>query len=205
MQCFLKSKYIKSRTFNDKNRWIIKKVMVFKKLLQHLATRVTYSPGDWRCDEAWREQTLVYPPVLCQQRLIHCTWELNVMMELIGPPSHWSPISLVPHLIGPASHWSPISLPILEPLLCFATPEPVTFFNILSSYDQAPLRAAIKMSNPEHDEFRQSRIVSTCISFAVNITPWRVMVPIDFFDMRNRNSMVGYCRFREEKISANRP
>ena len=41
-------------------------------------------------------------------------------------------------------------------------------------------------------------------SFAVNITPWRVMVPIDFFDMRNRNSMVGYCRFREEKISANR-
>ena len=79
MQCFLKSKYIKSRTFNDKNRWIIKKVMVFKKLLQHLATRGTYSPGDWRCDEAWREQTLVYPPVICQQRLIYCTWELNVM------------------------------------------------------------------------------------------------------------------------------
>ena len=79
MQCFLKSKYIKNRTFNDKNRWIIKKVMVFKKLLQHLATRGTYSPGDWRCDEAWREQTLVYPPVMCQQRLIYCTWELNVM------------------------------------------------------------------------------------------------------------------------------
>ena len=80
MQCFLKSKCIKSRTFNDKNRWIIKKVMVFKKLLQHLATRGTYSPGDWRCDEAWREQTLVYPPVMCQQRLIYCTWELNVML-----------------------------------------------------------------------------------------------------------------------------
>ena len=79
IQCFLKSKYIKSRTFNDKNRWIIKKVMVFKKLLQHLATRGTFSPGDWRCDEAWREQTLVYPPVMCQQRLIYCTWELNVM------------------------------------------------------------------------------------------------------------------------------
>ena len=79
MQCFLKSKYIKSRIFNDKNRWIIKKVMVFKKLLQHLATRGTYSPGDWRCDEAWCEQTLVYPPVMCQQRLIYCTWELNVM------------------------------------------------------------------------------------------------------------------------------
>ena len=82
MQCFLKSKYIKDRTFNDKNRWIIKKVMVFKKLLQHLATRGTYSPGDWRCDEAWREQTLVYPPVMCQQRLIYCTWELNVMWLL---------------------------------------------------------------------------------------------------------------------------
>ena len=79
MQCFLKSKYIKSRTFNDKNRWIIKKVMVFMELLPHLATRGTYSPGGWRCDEAWREQTLVYPPVMCQQRLIYCTWELNVM------------------------------------------------------------------------------------------------------------------------------
>ena len=45
MQCFLKSKYIKSRTFNDENRWIIKKVMVLKKLLPHLATRGTYSLG----------------------------------------------------------------------------------------------------------------------------------------------------------------
>ena len=87
MQCFLKSKYIKNRTFNDKNRWIIKKVMVFKKLLQHLATRGTYSPGHWRCDEAWREQTLVYPPVMCQQRLIYCTWEFNVMMYTV--PSIW--------------------------------------------------------------------------------------------------------------------
>ena len=79
MQCLLKSIYIESRTFNDKNRWIIKKVMVFKKLLQHPGTRGTYSPGDWRCDEAWRAQTLVYPPVMCQQRLICCTWELNIM------------------------------------------------------------------------------------------------------------------------------
>ena len=55
--------------------------MVFKKLLQHLATRGTYSPGDWRCDEAWREQTLVYPPVICQQRLIYCTCELSVMYD----------------------------------------------------------------------------------------------------------------------------
>ena len=86
MQCFLKSKYTKSRTFNDKNRWIVQKVMVFKNLLQHLATRGTYSPGDWRCYEAWREQTLVYPPVMCQQRLIYCTWELNVMRYI--RPSH---------------------------------------------------------------------------------------------------------------------
>ena len=71
MQCFLKSKCIKSRTSNDKNRWIIKKVMVLKKLLPRLATRGIYSPVDWRCDEAWREQTLVYPPVMCQQRLTH--------------------------------------------------------------------------------------------------------------------------------------
>ena len=79
IQCFLKSKYIKSRTFNDKNRWIIKKVLSLKKLLPHLATRGTYSPGDWRCDEAWREQTLVYHLVMCQQRLSYCTSELNVM------------------------------------------------------------------------------------------------------------------------------
>ena len=81
MQCFLKSKYIKSRTF--KNRWTIKKVMVLKKLLPHLATRGTYSPGDWKYDEAWPEQTLVYPPVMCQQRLIYCTWELNIMSRMI--------------------------------------------------------------------------------------------------------------------------
>ena len=68
-----------SGNFNGKNRWIIKKVTVLKKLLLHLATRGTYSPGDWRCDEAWCEQTLVYPPVMCQQRLVNCTWELNVM------------------------------------------------------------------------------------------------------------------------------
>ena len=83
MQCFLKSKYINIRTFNDKYLWIIKKVMVLKKLLPHLATRVTYSPGDWRCDEAWREQTLVYLPVMCQQRLSYCTWELNIMMSIM--------------------------------------------------------------------------------------------------------------------------
>ena len=83
MQCFLKSKYFKSRTFNDKNRWIIKKVMVLEKLLPHLATRGTFSPRDWRFDEAWREQTLMYPPVMCQQRLIYCTWELDVMYVIL--------------------------------------------------------------------------------------------------------------------------
>ena len=40
-------------------------------------------------------------------------------MHIIGPPSHWSPISLVPHLIGPPSHWFPISLVphLIGPLL----------------------------------------------------------------------------------------
>ena len=41
MQCYLKRKYIKSRTFNDKNLWIIKKNMVHKKLLPHLALTLT--------------------------------------------------------------------------------------------------------------------------------------------------------------------
>ena len=41
---------------------------------------------------------------------------LFVWVHIIGPPSHWSPISLVPHLIGPPSHWFPISLvPQLAP------------------------------------------------------------------------------------------
>ena len=83
MQWFFKSKYIKSRIFNDKNRLINKKIMGLQKLLPHLATRGPFSPGDWRFDEAWREQTLLYPPVMCQQRLIYCTWELNVMMNWI--------------------------------------------------------------------------------------------------------------------------
>ena len=74
-----------NRTFNGKNWWIIKKVTVLENLFPHLATRGTYSPGDWRRDEAWREQTLVYPPVMCQQRLIYCTWELKVML-FRGPP-----------------------------------------------------------------------------------------------------------------------
>ena len=91
MQCFLESKYIKSRTFNHKNRWIIKKVMILKKLLLHLATRGTYSPGDWRCDEAWCEEALVYPPMMCQQRLSYCTWELNVMRKCYINASSMTP------------------------------------------------------------------------------------------------------------------
>ena len=31
----------------------------------------------------------------------------SLVPHLIGPPSHWFPISLAPHLIGPPSHWSP--------------------------------------------------------------------------------------------------
>ena len=39
-------------------------------------------------------------------------WSPNTLLELIGPPSHWSPISLVPHLIGPPFHSSPHHRPI---------------------------------------------------------------------------------------------
>ena len=85
-----------SGNFNGKNRWIIKKVTVLKKLLPHLATRGTYSPGDWRCDEAWHEQTLVYPPVMCQQRLSYCTWELNVMRVTVK--FDWWPCKTIGHL-----------------------------------------------------------------------------------------------------------
>ena len=109
----------------------------------------------------WGIRSLVPPLIGPPSHWSPSHWSPNSLVPQYINGAHWPPISLVPHLIGPASHWSPISLPILEPLLCFATPEPVTFFNILISYDQAPLRAAIKMANPEHDEFRQSRIVST--------------------------------------------
>ena len=39
-------------------------------------------------------------------------WSPNTLLELIGTPSHWSPISLVPHLIGPPFHSSPHHRPI---------------------------------------------------------------------------------------------
>ena len=86
MQCFLKSKYNESRTLVDKNRWIIKKVMVFKKLLQHPATRGTYSPGDWRCDEAWRAQTLGVPSsdVPVEVDLLHMRIERYVVIFFCG-------------------------------------------------------------------------------------------------------------------------
>ena len=63
MQCLFESKYINSRSLNDKNRWIIKKVMVLKKLFPHLATRGTYSPGGLkvRWSVAWAN--IVVPPV----------------------------------------------------------------------------------------------------------------------------------------------
>ena len=57
MQWSMKSKYIKSTTFNDKNRWIIKKI-VLSKLLPHLATRGTYSPGEMKCDVSKHWSTL---------------------------------------------------------------------------------------------------------------------------------------------------
>ena len=53
------------------------------------------------------------------KKLMRYRFEMTTLMawvHIIGPPSHWSPISLVPHLIGPPSHWSPISLvPQLAP------------------------------------------------------------------------------------------
>ena len=109
-----------SGNFNGKNRWIIKKVTVLKKLLPHLATRGTYSPGDWRCDEAWREQTLVYPPVMCQQRLIYCTWELNVMWVDISP------------MIGERFIWNSTAAKVwrtkerTDTAICMASPAPTT-------------------------------------------------------------------------------
>ena len=33
-------------------------------------------------------------------------WSPDTLLEPIGPPSHWSPISLVPHLFGPPFHSS---------------------------------------------------------------------------------------------------
>ena len=39
-----------------------------------------------------------------------CFIDANGWDPLTGPPSHWSPISMVPHLNGPPSHWSHISL-----------------------------------------------------------------------------------------------
>ena len=74
-------------------------------------------------------------------------------MHIIGPPSHWSPISLVPHLIdppisthaplislvphliGPPTHWSPISLVphLIGPLLIGAPihKSPTTLFELI--------------------------------------------------------------------------
>ena len=44
---------------------------------------------------------------LWYQLMSHYTDNLCARVHIIGPPSHWSPISLIPHLIGPPSHWSP--------------------------------------------------------------------------------------------------
>ena len=74
-------------------------------------------------------------------------------VHIIGPPSHWSPISLVPHLIdppisthaplislvphliGPPTHWSPISLVphLIGPLLIGAPihKSPTTLFELI--------------------------------------------------------------------------
>ena len=52
--------------------------------------------------------------LVCNNRK-HITWTWRD--PLTGPPSHWSPISLVPHLISTPTHQSPISLvPQLAPI-----------------------------------------------------------------------------------------
>ena len=64
---------------------------------------------------------------------IFCSHSWNTMMKgvhIIGPPSHWSPISLVPHLIGPPSHWSPISLVPFSLVPQFISP-PLHYLNSL--------------------------------------------------------------------------
>ena len=45
-------------------------------------------------------------------RTQHAACYMMLRVHIIGPPSHWSPISLVPQLapMHPPSHWSPISL-----------------------------------------------------------------------------------------------
>ena len=85
MQCFLKSRYIKSRTFNDKNRWIIKKVMVLKKLLPHLATRGTYSPRGLmvRWSVTWANIGVPSSDVPTEVDLLHMRIERHVGMLCI--------------------------------------------------------------------------------------------------------------------------
>ena len=95
---------------------------------------ITVCPGNIKNRKLW-----IWPIFTCINRTfdtghpIHVNWlPLRVVrsrksvyfvhsrlirVHIIGPPSHWSPISLVPHLIGPPSHWSPISLiPQLAPM-----------------------------------------------------------------------------------------
>ena len=83
---FLKSKYITSRTFNDKNWLIIKKVMVLKKLLPHLATRGTYSQGfkgAMKRDVSKHCRTLQW----CASSCWVIAWELKVMFGITWTPN----------------------------------------------------------------------------------------------------------------------
>ena len=81
--------------------------MVFKKLLQHLATRGTYSPGDWRRNEAWREQTLVYSDVPAEVDLLHMRIERHEDF-LSGVPDYFGRNKISSG--GDLSHYSSASL-----------------------------------------------------------------------------------------------
>ena len=66
--------------------------------------------GTSLCDEPTWYLIFPYCSASCMPHQ-HLQW-----VHIIGPPSHWSPVSLVPHLIGPPSHWFPISVvPQLAP------------------------------------------------------------------------------------------
>ena len=93
--------YIKSRTFNDKNRWIIKKVMVLKKLLPHLATRGTYSPG---FEGAMKRDVSKQWCVIqwCASRgwfIAHENWTSCLRARFMGPT--WGPSGADRTQVGP--------------------------------------------------------------------------------------------------------
>ena len=69
-----------------KNRWIIKKVMVLKKLLPQLATRGTYSPGGQkvRWSVTWAKIGVPSSEVPAEVDLLHMRIERHDMPGCLG-------------------------------------------------------------------------------------------------------------------------